>query len=168
MANEESAGSGTEQFKKIHELIKDIRVAMLMTEGSDGKLHSRPMATQEAEFDGNIWFLSRQSSGKVTDIQHQAQVNLAYSDGKHTFVTLSGKAEIQKDREKIDELWNPLYKAWFPEGKDDPEVTVIKVQVEDAEYWEAPANAIVRNVKMLSAAITGGNVSVGEHDKVSL
>ena len=141
---------------------------MLTTEGSDGKLHSRPMATQEAEFDGSVWFLSRQSSGKVTDIQHQAHVNLAYSDGKHSFVTLAGTAEIQKDRKKIDELWNPLYKAWFPDGKDDPEITVIKVQVEEAEYWEAPPNAIVRNVKILSAAITGGKVSVGEHEKVSL
>ena len=160
--------SGNEQFKKIHDLIKDIHVAMLTTEGSDGKLHSRPMATQEAEFDGSVWFLSRQSSGKVTDIQHQAHVNLAYSDGKHSFVTLAGTAEIQKDRKKIDELWNPLYKAWFPDGKDDPEITVIKVQVEEAEYWEAPPNAIVRNVKILSAAITGGKVSVGEHEKVSL
>ncbi len=160
--------SGNEQFKKIHDLIKDIHVAMLTTEGSDGKLHSRPMATQEAEFDGSVWFLSRQSSGKVTDIQHQAHVNLAYSDGKHSFVTLAGVAEIQKDRKKIDELWNPLYKAWFPDGKDDPEITVIKVQVEEAEYWEAPPNAIVRNVKILSAAITGGKVSVGEHEKVTL
>jgi general stress protein 26 len=160
--------SGSEQYKKIHDLIKDIHVAMLTTEGSDGKLHSRPMATQEAEFDGSVWFLSRQSSGKVTDIQHQAHVNLAYSDGKHSFVTLAGTAEIQKDRKKIDELWNPLYKAWFPDGKDDPQITVIKVQVEDAEYWEAPPNAIVRNVKILSAAITGGKVSVGEHEKVSL
>jgi len=160
--------SGNEQFKKIHDLIKDIHVAMLTTEGSDGKLHSRPMATQEAEFDGSVWFLSRQSSGKVTDIQHQAHVNLAYSDGKSSFVTLAGTAEIQKDRKKIDELWNPLYKAWFPDGKDDPEITVIKVQVEEAEYWEAPANAIVRNVKILSAAITGGKTSVGEHEKVTL
>ena len=160
--------SGNEQFKKIHDLIKDIHVAMLTTEGSDGKLHSRPMATQEAEFDGSVWFLCQQSSGKVTDIQHQAHVNLAYSDGKHSFVTLAGVAEIQKDRKKIDELWNPLYKAWFPDGKDDPEITVIKVQVEEAEYWEAPPNAIVRNVKILSSAITGGKVSVGEHEKITL
>ena len=166
MAKEASTGS--EQYKKIHDLIKDIHVAMLTTEGSDGKLHSRPMATQEAEFDGNVWFLSRQNSGKVTDIQHQSQVNLSYSDSKHAFVTLSGMAEIQKDRTKIDELWNPLYKAWFPGGKEDPEITVIKVKVEEAEYWEAPPNAIVRNVKILSAAMTGGNVSVGEHEKVNL
>jgi general stress protein 26 len=157
-----------EQYKKIHDLIKDIRVAMLTTEGTDGKLHSRPMATQEAEFDGNVWFLSRQSSGKVTDIQHQSHVNLAYSDGKHAFVTLAGTAEVQKDRKKIDELWNPLYKAWFPDGKEDPEISVIRVRVEEAEYWEAPPNAIVRNVKILSAAITGGKLNVGEHEKVNL
>jgi general stress protein 26 len=158
----------SEQYKKIHDLIKDIHVAMLTTEGSDGRLHSRPMATQQAEFDGSVWFLSRQRSGKVTDIQHEAHVNLAYSDGKHAFVTLAGTAEIQKDRKKIEELWNPLYKAWFPDGKEDPEITVIKVQVEEAEYWEAPPNAIVRNVKILTAALTGGKVSVGEHEKVKM
>ena len=160
--------SGNEQFKKIHDLIKDIHVAMLTTEGSDGKLHSRPWQRKRPSSMEVSGFSPRQSSGKVTDIQHQAHVNLAYSDGKHSFVTLAGMAEIQKDRKKIDELWNPLYKAWFPDGKEDPEITVIKVQVEEAEYWEAPPNAIVRNVKILSAAITGGKVSVGEHEKVTL
>ena len=161
-------GRNTEQFAKIHELIKDIHIAMLTTEGTDGVLHSRPMATQKAEFDGSLWFLTRHNSGKVSEILHDSEVNLTYTDGNHSFVSLSGKAEINQDRSKIDELWSPLHKAWFPEGKDDPEITVLVVRVKEAEYWEAPANAIVRNVKILSAALTGGKVTAGEHEKVIL
>jgi len=158
----------SEAHKKIGELIKDIRMAMMTTVGTDGALHSRPMATQEKEFDGVLWFMTRQDSGKVNEIRHDAQVNLTYADGKETFVSISGHAAVSRDRKKIDDLWNPLYKAWFPGGKDDPEITVLRVDVEEAEYWDAPANAVVRNVKMLTAALTGGKNNVGEHEKVRL
>ena len=160
--------SHKEVIAKVGGLIKDIRIAMLTTASEDGKLHSRPMATQETDFDGTLWFLTRQTSGKVDEIRHDSQVNLTYADQKHSFVTISGPASVSKDRAKIDELWNPSYKAWFPQGKDDPEITVIRVNADEAEYWEAPSNAIIRNVKILQAAVTGDSSKVGEHGKVEL
>lgn len=153
---------------KVGGLIKDIRIAMLTTADTDGRLHSRPMATQETNFDGTLWFLTRQHSGKVDEIRHDAEVNLTYADQKHSFVTISGRASVSKDRAKIDELWNASYKAWFPQGKDDPEITVIRVTADEAEYWEASSNAIVRNVKILQAAVTGDSSKVGQHGKVEL
>jgi general stress protein 26 len=160
--------SQVESYRKIDELVKDIRIAMLTTTGPEGVLHSRPMATQQKTFDGVLWFLTRQDSGKVFDIAQDAQVSLTYVDGKHTFVSLTGRATVSHDRSKIEELWSPLYKAWFPEGKDDPEISVLKVEVDSAEYWEAPANAIVRNFQILRAAMTHGSTAVGEHEKVQL
>ena len=167
MSNE--TRSRDEILGTIQDLIKDIRIAMLTTASEDGRVYSRPMATQETRFQGELWFLTRQDSGKVDEIRHNAHVNVAYSDPKEsTFISLSGRAQLSKDRQKIHELWNPLYKAWFPIGEEDPEITVIKVVVEDAEYWSAPSSAIVRNFRMLKASITGDGSQVGEHEHVAL
>lgn len=161
--------SRPQAIKKISEMIKDIRIAMLSTVTPDGTIHSRPMATQQAEFQGELLFLTRQESSKTDEIAHQAQVTLAYVDSKdHRFVSLSGRAELSKDRATIHELWSPLYKAWFPEGENDPEITVIRVYVDHAEYWEAPANSIVRGYQLLKAAATKGGAPVGQHQEVTI
>ena len=157
----------TEALQKIAGMIKDIRIAMLSTITPEGSIHSRPMATQETEFNGEVWFLSRQDSGKTDEIQHDSRVTLNYVDSKsYRFVSLAGRAEISKDRAKIHELWNPLYKAWFPRGEDDPQIMIIRVDVDFAEYWDAPGNALVRGMQMLKAAVTHGAAPVGEHQKV--
>ncbi len=160
--------SREEGIAKIAELIKDIQMAMLTTVATDGRLHSRPMATQKAPFDGELLFLTADDSGKVHEIEQEAEVALTYVDPKHTFLTLSGRASITNDRALIEKLWNPTYKAWFPEGKEDPSIRVLRVDVEQAEYWEAPANALVRNVKILARAVTGGKTPVGDHARVAV
>ncbi len=154
---------------KVQDLIKDIRIAMLSTAGEDGKIYSRPMATQETRFQGDLWFLTHVNSGKVNEIRHDSQVNVAYSDTENgSFVSLAGRAEISRDRTKIHELWNPRYKAWFPNGEEDPEIAAIHVIVDEAEYWDAPSNALVRNYQILKAAVTKGASQVGEHAHVTL
>jgi general stress protein 26 len=156
-------------IKKISELTKDIRIAMPSTVTPEATIHSRPMATQEAEFEGELLFLTRQESSKTDEIAHQSQVAVNYADSKRQrFVCLSGIASLSKDRATIHELWNPLYKAWFPQGEDDPQITVIRVSVDHAEYWEAPANAVVRGYQLLKAAATKGGSPVGEHQAVTL
>ena len=161
--------SHDESLAKIQDLIKDIRIAMLSTAGEDGKIYSRPMATQQTRFQGELWFLTRQDSGKVNEIRHDAHVNVAYADPKgSSFVSLAGQAEVSRDRARIHELWNPMYKAWFPDGEEDPEIAALKVTVEDAEYWEAPSNALVRNFQILRAAATKGSTPVGEHAHITL
>ncbi len=158
-----------ESLAKIQDLIKDIRIAMLSTTGTDGRIYSRPMATQQVRFQGELWFLTRQDSGKVDEIRHDSHVNVAYADTENSsFVSLSGRAEVSKDRNKIHELWNPMYKAWFPNGEDDPEIAALKVTVEIGEYWDAPSNAIIRNYQILKAAVTKGDSQVGDHDRVTL
>jgi general stress protein 26 len=161
--------SRPQAIKKIAEMIKDVRIAMLSTVTPQGTIHSRPMATQESEFEGELLFLTRQESSKIDEIAHGSQVTLNYVDSKdHRFVTLTGHATLSKDRATIHRLWNPLYKAWFPNGEDDPEITVIRVNVDQAEYWEAPANSVVRGYQLLKAAVTKGESRVGEHQAVTL
>ncbi len=169
MSTHPEASAQPEAAHQVWDLIKDIHIAMLTTADENGTLYSRPMATQQAEFTGDLFFLTRQHSGKVEEIRQNAHVSLTYTDPKNSnFVSLSGRADVSQDRAKIHELWNPMFKAWFPDGEDDPEISVLKVHVEDAEYWEAPSNALVRNYRLLKRAVTKGESKVGEHGKISL
>ncbi len=166
MADEMSSSEAT---MKIWDLIRGVKIAMLTTVTFDDNLHSRPMATQEAEFDGSLWFLTRQQSGKVDEIEHGSQVSLTYvNNDAHAFVALAGRAELSKDREKIHQLWKPTHAIWFPQGKDDPDITVIKVVVEEAEYWESPGNALVRSYHLLKAIVTKDGSQAGEHQKLAM
>ena len=159
---------GEEGLKKIGDLIKNIRMAMLTTAAPDGSFDSRPMATQKFEnFDGTVWFLTRAESGKLHEIADDSHVSLIYADsGASKYVTVKGFASTSTDKAKIHEMWNPMYKAWFPEGEDDPSIRVLRVDVTEADYWEASSSRIVRGIKYLAAAATGGKVDVGEAGKV--
>ncbi len=161
--------SQSEAMAKICDLIRDVKVAMLTTSGPQGELRSRPMASQVSDFDGDLWFLSRQQSGTVNEIEHGSRVSLTYvNNDRHAYVALSGRAELSKSREKINELWKPIDAAWFPQGKDDPDMIAIKVTIEEAEYWEAPGNALVRGYHLLKAIATQGKSQPGEHMKMVL
>jgi general stress protein 26 len=141
---------------KVAELIKDINVAMLTTEAEDGLLHSRPMATQKTEFDGTLWFFTGLSTGKISEIDWNPEVNLSYSDGSaNKYVSVSGTAEIVDDRAKKEELWSDIYKAWFPQGLDDPDLCLMKVEVTFAEYWDVPSGKMVQAFGFLKALATG-------------
>jgi general stress protein 26 len=161
--SEQKVLTGNEGTKKIGELIKDIRICMMTTAAGDGTFDSRPMATQQTEFDGTVWFLTRQESQKVAELQQDANVTLLYSDpGSNNYVAAKGKATISRDQAKIHELWNAMYKAWFPEGEDDPQITVLRVDIHEAQYWEASSSKLIFGIKYLAAAVTGGKVDVGE------
>jgi len=159
---------GAEGLKKIGDLIKDIRMAMLTTAAPDGSFDSRPMATQKVEdFDGTVWFLTQAGSGKLAEIKDDSHVSLIYADsGDAKYVTVKGIASTSRDKQKIREMWNAMYKAWFPEGEDDPSIRVLRVDVTEAEYWEASSSRLVRGVKYLAAAVTGGKVDIGTAGKV--
>jgi general stress protein 26 len=142
----------TESIAKLNELIKDIEIAMLTTYEKDGSLHSRPMATQKVEFDGLLWFFTRASSHKVQEIERDHHVNVAYSaPDKQRYVSVSGMARLVKDRPKMEELWNTVYKAWFHDGLDDADLALLKVSVEHAEYWDSPSSFTAQVIKFAKA-----------------
>jgi general stress protein 26 len=155
--NETAQNMTREQMvAKVAELIKDINIAMMTTEAEDGLLHSRPMATQKTEFDGTLWFFTGLSTGKISEIDWNPEVNLSYSDGgANKYVSVSGTAEIVDDRAKKEELWSDIYKAWFPQGLDDPDLCLLRVDVTFAEYWDVPSGKMVQVFGFLKAIATG-------------
>jgi len=158
----------TEMLAALNEKIKGIRMAMLTTLSPDGLLHSRPMATQEVDAQGKLWFLTGLNSSKAGELEQNSHVNLTYADeGKNTFVSISGKGFISKDFEKAKELWNPLYKAWFPNGLDDDNLGVLRIDVDFAEYWNDNSNRMVQLFKMVRAALGGADYTA-DHGEIHL
>ena len=150
--------TGPEGIEKIQELLKDVRIAMLTTIATDGSLHARPMAIPSKPFDGTLWFITRNDSGKTAEVQHDSQVMVSFAEPKDgKYLALSGRAAVVHDRSLIHEHWTPMAKAWFPDGEDDPEVTLLQIKVEDAEYWEANGSKLVRMTKLAIASVTGAD-----------
>ena len=161
--------SREDQIKKLGELIKGINIAMMATALPDGDLRSRPMATQEEEFDGTLWFFTGSDSGKVHEIEDDQHVNLSYSEpGAQKYVSVSGRARLVHDRAKIEELWSPPLKAWFPDGVEDPNIALLKVEVDSAEYWDTPSSKMVHLIGFVKATVTGQSYDPGENEKITL
>ncbi len=157
-----------ESIEKIRELTHGIDFCMLTTMDG-GYLRSRPMSTQKFEFDGDLWFFTSNNTHKVEEIEKDGRVNAAYSDpGDNVYLSVSGRAEVVKDKAKIEELWSPILKAWFPEGLDDPSLCLLKIGVEQAEYWDAPSSKIVQLFGMVKAIATGQEADYGENKKMTL
>lgn len=160
--------SHEDAVEKLNSLIKNIRFAMLTTI-DDGILRSRPMATQESDFDGTLWFFTSNKTHKTQEIQTDGRVNVSYSNpDDNAYVSVSGNATIVTDRDKIKELWNPAYKAWFPDGLDDPTICLLKIEVEQAEYWDAASSTLVQVVGFVKALVTGKRADGGENEKLTL
>jgi general stress protein 26 len=158
---------GEEGLKKIAELLKGIRIAMVTTLAKDGSISARPMMVQDKNFDGRLWFLTRSNSEKVDEIEQDQHVALTFADPSESkYLTLKGRASVNQDRAKIDELWNSMYTTWFPKGKDDPEIAVLRVDVSEAVYWEASSSKLGRSAKYVAAAATGGKTPAGESGHV--
>jgi general stress protein 26 len=139
---------------KLNQLIKGIDFAMLTTLRSNGTLHSCPMATQEVDADGTVWFFSDTNTEKVEAVRTQQYVNLAYSDAaSQRYVSIAGRCELMRDHVKAKQIWKPLYSSWFPKGLDDPNLVLLKVHVQVAEYWDAAAGRMVQVPGFAKASI---------------
>lgn len=157
-----------EAIDKLRDLIQDIDTAMLTTIDG-GVLRSRPMATQQTEFDGDLWFFTSVQTHKVDEIMEDNRVNVSYAaPDDDTYVSVSGRAEFSTDEDKMAELWDPLQKAWFPEGLDDPNLLLLKVSVEQAEYWESSSNTFEQIKGFLKAVATGEASDGGTNEKIDL
>jgi general stress protein 26 len=158
-----------DDVKKIGELIKDIDFTMMTTIDERGEVHSRPMSTQKTEFDGDVYFFAFDNTEKAEHIRQNPNVNLAYAaPDRQTYVSLKGEAEIVKDRQKMEELWQPGLIAWFPQKLDTPHITLIKVKVKTAEYWNSSSGAVAYVIALVKAAVTGKSQDMGENKTVSL
>ena len=143
-----------EAISKIRELAEG-QICLFCTMPA-GELISRPMGTQQVDDQGALWFLSRKGSSKDEQINAEDTVYLQYVDtGKHHYLSLKGSASIVNDRSKLDELWDPMAKAWFTEGKDDPSISIIRVDPEVGHYWDTKNGKLLSMLRIAVAAVTG-------------
>ena len=166
MSNEAPATAEDEQT--IEKLVAKASIALVTTVAEDGSLVSRPLAVQQREFDGDLWFFTKINSPKTTELSRDNEVNLGYCDpSKQHYVSVSGKAEIVRDRAKIEEKWSEGLRTWFPEGKDDPSIALIRVHPAKGEYWDSPSSTVLHLYGYAKAALTGQSPKT-EQEKVDL
>jgi general stress protein 26 len=163
----ETASNPEQHIKKLGSLIKGIKFAMVSTVDAEENLHSCPLTTQQIDFDGDLWFIVGRNSEVFANLQADARVNVSYSSEKAVYVSASGHSQVVEDREMLEKLWNPAYKIWFEKGIDDPNIALLKIAVDKAEYWEAPSFAVTRMLAFARALITKDK-KVGEHHKINL
>ncbi len=157
-----------EILEKLKTIIKDVEVAMLTTI-DDGVLRSRPMQTQQAEFNGDLWFFTSSNTHKAEEIKKDNRVNVSYAAPEdNSYVSVSGKAEIVTDKAKMEELWSPILKAWFPQGLEQPDIILIKVTAEQAEYWDSASSSLVQAFGLLKSLVTGEPANGGDHAQISM
>jgi general stress protein 26 len=153
--------SDQEAVKKMQELAKD-ETCLFSTIDETGGLDFRPMSTAAIGDDGHLWFFSDRRSHKDEQIDEHNKVYLLYSNsGKQNYMSVEGYATISRDQAIIDELWNPLVKAWFKEGKDDPNLTLIEVTPEKAHYWDTKHGKMISFLKIVASAVSGKTMDDG-------
>jgi general stress protein 26 len=161
--------TGQEAIDKYKEIVKHESVCHFATELSNIPATTRPMSVQKVCDQGNFWFLSSADSGQNEQIQEDSRVQLYFSNtSNYEFLTVYGNATVTRDPQKIDELWNDIAKAWFPEGKTDPKVTVIKVVPEAGFYWDTKDGKLMSMVKIVASAISGKTLTEGIEGKISV
>ena len=159
-----------DKLRKLREIVKAVDICMLTTLDEGGWLHSRPMSNnREVEFDGDLWFFTYGSSHKVDEVGRVPSVNASFADvDGQRYVSVSGLAEVVRDRAKIEELWRPHLKAWFPEGVDTPDIALLKLTAERAEYWDGSQSFVAHAVSLVSSLVTGEPAQLGENEKIEL
>lgn len=146
--------------EKIKEIVKDAETCFFCTTStSTGSSATRPMAVQQVDNQGHLWFLSADDSHKNLELATDPTVKLYFQGSPHSgFLQLDGTATVSRDQAKIKELWKPILKTWFTEGEDDPRITVIDVTTADGYYWDNKHGNAVAGVKMMVGAALGKTI----------
>jgi general stress protein 26 len=157
-----------ENVRKLREMIKGIKFAMLTTAEDDGSLRSRPMLTLAGEFDGDLYFFTRVTAPKVDEVERDRHVCVSYvASEDQRYVSMSGLARLLRDRAKMEALWTPELKAWFPNGLKEPELALLWISVTQAEYWHGSSATLV-NMRGVKAMAAGMAFADSENEKLEL
>jgi general stress protein 26 len=169
MSNTENLNN-KEAIDKLKSLVDDIMVCLFCTDiKTDDGSTCRPMTAIKVCDQGNVWFFSEKSSDKNKAIAKDKEVQLFFSHpGKNAYLVLNGKAEIILDNTIIEDLWTPVAKIWFKEGKDDPNISIIKVTPTNAYYWDNEGNRMINFLKMMASVVTGTNLINGKEGVITV
>lgn len=158
-----------EAIEMLSKLISDIPVAMLVTTTSQNALRSRPMVNVNSKFDGDLWFFSHKEDPKVNEIAENPQVNVSFvAPDRDRYVSVSGKASLVGSEKRTELLWTDACQKWFPDGKDDPQLALLRVDVDYAEYWDEKTGAMKEIAGLVSQAFSGEADKKGsvKHEKI--
>ena len=159
--------SDAEAKRKVWEMIKDVEIAMMVTQDGEGHFRGRPMRAVNKEFDGVLWFFASAGSHVTGEAAGDGRVLLAYADPRgQNYVSVVGSAAVVQDPAKQKALWSEPLRVWFPGGAEDPKIALIRVECEGAEYWDSPSSTLVHAYGYLKAVTTGEPPHPGANDKV--
>ena len=159
-----------QDVEKLVELVKDIRTCMLITHGQNGEdISGRPMGINTVDADGTMWFFTKKSSLKADELEENNRASVAIiNESSNTYLMINGNANLIFHRQKMEELWSPLMKVWFPKGIDDPDIVLIKMTPHEVSYWDGSASKMVVLFNMLKSFVTGKTYDEGEHGTITL
>jgi general stress protein 26 len=151
---------------KVLEIMRGDRFCMMTSVGEQGRLHSHPMTPQEVTDAGDVWFFIDRTSDQAANVRAEKRVNLAFSDGS-TWLSVAGHGTLVDDRLKAEKLWNSMVAAWFPDGLDSPDLGLLLVESDSAEYWDTPGGRVATALSFVKTRITGDRPS-GNSETVEL
>ena len=159
--------SDAQDISKVTGIINDSRIGMFTTINEKGALVSRPLAVQDVENDGDMWFFTSQDTSQVAHVKANPAVNVSFGKGTE-WVSVAGTAEIVTDRQEIRDRWNQAVEAWFPDGPETPGVVLLRVDSDSAEYWTSPGGTAATVLQWVKSKVTNSRMSVGESGTVEL
>ncbi|WP_432379865.1 pyridoxamine 5'-phosphate oxidase family protein [Duganella sp. P38] len=159
-----------EQINAIAAKVKHVRFGMFTTIDDDHGLTSRPLTVQQIDGEGNMWFFTSDEADFTHALASHPDVNVSFSNPhEHLYLSVTGQAYLVRDRAKARELWNPLVRAWYPRGLDEPHLALIRVRIQTAEYWDASTSKMKQLVQLARTAVTGrAPVAMGKHTTICL
>lgn len=153
--------------EKVLEMAREMRTCMLATVTAEGELHSRPMAVQQVDDDGTMWFFFERSSRKAAELALDSRVNAGFATAT-AWLSIAGTGSIVDDAALKKALWNTWVEAWFPNGETDPDVTFLKVSGSSAEYWDSPGGGrLATLVSLVKSKVTGERME-GDNESTDL
>jgi general stress protein 26 len=156
-------------IRQLNRLLKGASIGMLTTQTSSGESHSRPMLVHGVDESGWLWFLTDRTSRKACELNRNPNASVIFqSPGGDRYVTVYGTAVVVRDNFTVKRFWNPTYRAWFPRGKNDPELALVALRVARAEYWLVPRSRITRVFGAAKAFVTRRRHETGRHGILDL
>ncbi|HUH35645.1 MAG TPA: pyridoxamine 5'-phosphate oxidase family protein [Moheibacter sp.] len=159
-----------EALEKLQDLINKIDIGMLCThpEGHS-QIHVVPMSRQEVDDQGNIWYLFSAESETYKNLQTNKKLSVLFSHvGDYEILSINGTAEVSSDQARIDKYWNKFVASWFQKGKEDPNIRILKVKVDDAHYWDTKSNKFITLIKLATSAVSGQKLDLGREGELNL
>jgi general stress protein 26 len=148
---------------ELKELLERRDIAMFVTSDSTGQMRSRPMTTQRVDDQGELWFMTRDDTSVAQDVVSTPQVCLNFAaDDDNRYVVLYGDCKTVRDAKRIDEIWTVAHNAFFPDGKDDPKLVLLKVVPSRAEVWSGPSSSVGKLIAFAKALVTSDPEALGE------